>query len=73
MHWVLDVVFKGDQSPLRQGHGARIMAVVRHFGINVVRQSDIKPPERSGLKRKVKNPAPPRPASIKLRHKIAGR
>jgi predicted transposase YbfD/YdcC len=37
LHWVLDVVFKDDQSRLRTGHGARNMAVVRHFAINLVR------------------------------------
>jgi predicted transposase YbfD/YdcC len=37
LHWVLDVVFKDDQSRLRKGHGAKNMAVVRHFAINLVR------------------------------------
>ena len=37
LHWVLDVVFKDDQSRLRKGHGARNMAVIRHFAINLVR------------------------------------
>jgi len=37
LHWVLDVVFREDQSRLRSGHGARNMAVVRHFAINAVR------------------------------------
>jgi predicted transposase YbfD/YdcC len=37
LHWVLDVVFREDQSRLRRGHGARNMAVVRHFAINAVR------------------------------------
>jgi predicted transposase YbfD/YdcC len=37
LHWVLDVVFKEDQSRLRCGHGAHNMAVVRHFAINLVR------------------------------------
>jgi len=39
LHWVLDVVFDEDQSRLRTGHGARNMAVVRHFAINLVRQA----------------------------------
>jgi hypothetical protein len=34
---VLDVIFKEDQSRLRRGHGARNMATVRHFAINLVR------------------------------------
>jgi predicted transposase YbfD/YdcC len=37
LHWVLDVVFHDDLSRLRKGHGARNMAVVRHFAINLVR------------------------------------
>jgi predicted transposase YbfD/YdcC len=37
LHWVLDVVFKDDLSRLRTGHGARNMAVVRHFAINLLR------------------------------------
>lgn len=37
LHWVLDVTFKEDQSRLRVGHGAKNMAVVRHFAINLVR------------------------------------
>ncbi len=37
LHWVLDVIFREDQSRLRKGHGARNMAVVRHFAINAVR------------------------------------
>ena len=38
LHWELDVVFGEDQSRLRKGHGARNMAVLRHFAINLVRQ-----------------------------------
>lgn len=39
LHWVLDVDFKEDQSRLRKGHGAKNMAVVRHFAINLVRSA----------------------------------
>lgn len=38
MHWVLDVVFRQDQSRLRRGHGARNMALVRRLAFNLVRQ-----------------------------------
>jgi predicted transposase YbfD/YdcC len=38
LHWVLDVTFREDLSRLRTGHGARNMAVVRHFALNLVRQ-----------------------------------
>ena len=37
LHWVLDVVFAEDQSRLRKGHGAKNMAIVRHFAINLIR------------------------------------
>lgn len=37
LHWVLDVVFGDDQARLRTGHGAKNMAVVRHFAINLIR------------------------------------
>jgi predicted transposase YbfD/YdcC len=39
LHWVLDVVFREDQSRLRKGHGAKNMAIVRHFAINLVRSA----------------------------------
>jgi len=39
LHWTLDVTFKEDQSRLRAGHGAKNMAVIRHFALNLVRQA----------------------------------
>lgn len=39
LHWVLDVTFNEDQSRLRKGFGARNMAVVRHFALNIVRSA----------------------------------
>lgn len=42
LHWVLDVTFADDQSRLRKGHGARNMAIVRHFALNLVRTADDK-------------------------------
>jgi hypothetical protein len=42
LHWVLDVIFGDDQSRLRTGHGAKNMAVVRHFAINLVRTANDK-------------------------------
>lgn len=38
LHWTLDVTFSEDRSRLRAGHGAKNMAVVRHFALNLVRQ-----------------------------------
>ena len=37
LHWVLDVTFREDLARVRKGDGARNMAVVRHFAINIVR------------------------------------
>ena len=37
MHWVLDMIFKEDQSRLRRGHGAHNMALVRRLAFNIVR------------------------------------
>jgi predicted transposase YbfD/YdcC len=72
LHWVLDVVFSEDQSRLRKGHGARNMALVRHFAINLVRKADEPVRQRSGLRRKIAKPAAPKPTSLKLRRKFAG-
>jgi predicted transposase YbfD/YdcC len=38
LHWSLDVTFNEDQSRLRAGHGAKNMAVIRHFALNLLRQ-----------------------------------
>lgn len=50
LHWVLDVTFKEDLSRLHAGHGARNMAVVRHFALNLVRQIN----DRRAIKRRRK-------------------
>ena len=42
LHWILDTTFKEDPSRLRVGHGAKNMAVVRHFALNLVRQANDK-------------------------------
>ncbi len=41
MHWMLDVLFKDDLSRYRQGHGAKNMAVVRRFALDLVRAAKI--------------------------------
>ena len=72
LHWVLDVVFGADQSRLQKGHGAKNMAVVRHFAINHVRiDSDPAEQKRSGLRRKTNKPPAQKSTSIRLRRKCA--
>jgi predicted transposase YbfD/YdcC len=51
LHWVLDVTFNEDQSRLRKGFGARNMAVVRHFALNLARSATDK--KSIKLRRKV--------------------
>lgn len=36
-HWLLDVAFKDDLSRYRSGHGAKNMAIIRRFALNMVR------------------------------------
>ena len=42
MHWLLDVEFKDDLSRYRTGHGAKNMAVVRRFALDLVRNHKAK-------------------------------
>ena len=56
LHWVLDVTFDDDQSRLRKGFGARNMAVVRHFALNLVRSA--KDTKSIKLRRKIAGWAP---------------
>jgi hypothetical protein len=37
MHWLLDVTFNDDLSRYRTGNGAKNMAIVRRFSLNLVR------------------------------------
>lgn len=39
MHWLLDVEFKDDLSRYRTGHGAKNMAAVRRFALDLVRNA----------------------------------
>jgi predicted transposase YbfD/YdcC len=50
LHWSLDMTFNEDRSRLRAGHGAKNMAVVRHFALNLLRQV----PDKRSIKRRRK-------------------
>lgn len=39
MHWLLDVEFKDDLTRYRQGHGAKNMAAIRRFALDLVRKN----------------------------------
>jgi predicted transposase YbfD/YdcC len=41
-HWLLDVAFKDDLSRYRTGNGAKNMAIVRRFALNLVRANQTK-------------------------------
>jgi predicted transposase YbfD/YdcC len=42
LHWVLDVVFREDESRIRRGNGAQNMAVLRHLALNLLRKDKTK-------------------------------
>jgi predicted transposase YbfD/YdcC len=56
MHWLLDVEFKDDLSRYRTGHGAKNMAVVRRFALDLVRANKDKGSVKSRRKRARWNP-----------------
>lgn len=57
MHWLLDVEFKDDLSRYRQGHGAKNMAVVRRFALDLVRNHKSKGSVKTRRKRASWSPA----------------
>jgi hypothetical protein len=56
MHWLLDVEFKDDLSRYRAGHGAKNMAVVRRFALDLVRTTKTKGSIKTRRKRAGWNP-----------------
>jgi len=66
------VTFEEDFSRVRVGHGAQNMALVRKFAINKLRAAPrpAKPPDLP-VKPGRKPTTPQRPASLKLRRKMA--
>ena len=50
-HWVLDVVFKEDDSRIRTGDSPEDMALFRRFALNIAKQSPVKDSMKGKLKR----------------------
>jgi predicted transposase YbfD/YdcC len=48
LHWVLDVIFREDDSRLRTGYGAENFALIRHLALNLLKRE----PSKGSLKRK---------------------
>ncbi len=42
LHWVLDVVFREDESRIRRDHGAQNMAILRKLALNLLRKDETK-------------------------------
>ena len=57
MHWVLDVIFKEDQSRLRRGHGATNMALIRRLAFSILKQRRGKKSIKTARKMAKWNPA----------------
>jgi len=57
MHWLLDVEFGDDLSRYRAGHGAKNMAVLRRFALDLVRSNKTKGSVKTRRKRTSWNPA----------------
>jgi predicted transposase YbfD/YdcC len=51
VHWVLDMTFREDESRIRRGDGAEIMAMIRRFCMNLTRLHSTKDSVRGKLKR----------------------
>ena len=50
LHWVLDVVFREDDSRIRKDYGAENFAVIRHIALNLLKQEKS---NKFSLKRKI--------------------
>jgi predicted transposase YbfD/YdcC len=42
LHWVLDVIFREDDSRIRKDHSSQNMAVLRHIALNILKQDTSK-------------------------------
>jgi predicted transposase YbfD/YdcC len=52
VHWVLDVVFREDESRVRRGHGGTNLSVLRRLGLNLLRRAQT--PRQMSLRMKRK-------------------
>lgn len=51
VHWVLDVVFREDESRVREGHGGANLSALRHLALNLLRRRETKQSLRMRRKR----------------------
>lgn len=51
LHWVLDVVFKEDDSRIRRGNAPHNIAIIRHAVLNMIRAVKPKRPSIKGLRK----------------------
>jgi predicted transposase YbfD/YdcC len=47
LHWCLDIAFREDDSRVRKGHGATNLAIIRRFGLTLIKQD---PSRKVGVK-----------------------
>lgn len=51
LHWALDMIFREDESRVREGHGAENLNVLRHLALNLVKKdTSLKGSMRTKLK-----------------------
>jgi predicted transposase YbfD/YdcC len=51
LHWVLDVIFREDESRIRRGNGAEVMSTLRRITLNLLKNNTT---TKAGIKRKRK-------------------
>ena len=50
LHWVLDMVFREDESRIQRGHGAEVMSTLRRITLNLLKNNTTKKAGLEGVK-----------------------